>query len=80
MNIKLPEKRVVGAKQSLKAIKSGNAKIVYVADDADPKIINPIVEACQQTGVELVHIETMQRLGALCGIDVGAAAACVVND
>lgn len=80
MNNKIPEKRIVGAKQSMKAIKSGSAKIVYVADDAEARVIKPIVEACANFGVELVHIESMQKLGSLCGIDVGAAAACVLKE
>lgn len=80
MNIKIPEKRIVGAKQSLKAIKSGTAKIVYVADNAENKVIKPIIEASEHHGVELVHVETMQKLGVLCGIDVGAAAACVLKE
>lgn len=80
MNSKISEKRIVGAKQSVKAIKSGTAKIVYIADNAEAKVIRPIIEACSEFSVELVHVETMQKLGSLCGIDVGAAAACVLKD
>jgi large subunit ribosomal protein L7A len=80
MNMKIPEKRIVGAKQSLKAIKSGAASIVYIADNAELKVTKPIIEACDLHGVELVHVETMQKLGVLCGIDVGAAAACVLSE
>jgi large subunit ribosomal protein L7A len=80
MNIKIPEKRIVGAKQSLRAIKSGTAKMVYIAENAETKVTRPIIEACDQFKVELVRVDTMQKLGVLCGIDVGAAAACVLKE
>lgn len=79
MNAKMPEKRIVGAKQTLKAIKSGTAKIVYVAQDAESKVINPIIEISNQKNVEIVYLESMEKLGILCGIDVGAATACLIE-
>jgi large subunit ribosomal protein L7A len=80
MVTKMPGKRVVGAKQTLKAVKSGLASVVYVARDADLKVTVPIAEACNQNGVELIFVETMEELGRLCSIDVGAATACIVKD
>lgn len=77
---KLQGKKVVGAKQTIKAIKSGQAKIVYIAEDAEAKVTAPIIEACKQHNVELVFVDTMKKLGSLCGIDVGAATACILNE
>lgn len=79
MNTKMPEKRIVGAKQTLKAIKNGTAKIVYIARDAEPKVINPIIEISIQKNVEVIYLDSMEKLGNLCGIDVGAATACLVD-
>lgn len=79
MSTRMSGKRLVGAKQTLKAIKNGTAKIVYVAQDAESKVINPIVDLSNQKGVEVVYLESMEKLGTLCGIDVGAATACLID-
>lgn len=79
MTSKLPDRRIVGAKQTLKAIKSGIAEKVYIADDADVRVTVPIIEACKDNSVEIVRVETMKELGQLCSIDVGASAACVTK-
>lgn len=80
MNTKLPNKKLVGSKQTQKAIKQSVAKIVYVAKDADPKVTQPIVNLCKENNVEIVFVDTMQELGKICGIDVGASTACIIND
>lgn len=80
MNVKLPAKRIVGAKQTLKAAKSGTADVIYLANDADPKVTMPIIEACKQSNTRIVYIDTMEELGKMCGIDVGAATACVTKE
>lgn len=77
---KMPGKKVIGAKQTLKAITNGKAAIVYVAEDADQKVTKPIVEACLLGNLELVYIGTMHELGKMCDIDVGAATACIVKE
>lgn len=70
---------VVGAKQLRKALQSGRAQVVYLAEDADPAITVPIEEQCQRDFVSCVWVRTMQDLGRACSIDVGAAAAAVVE-
>jgi large subunit ribosomal protein L7A len=80
MSSKMPGKKVIGAKQTLKAIKNGTATIVYVAEDADQKVIQPIVEASRLGNLELVYIPTIRELGKMCDIDVGAATACIIKE
>ena len=80
MNNKVLGKKVIGAKQTLKAINNGTATIVYVAEDADQKVTKPIVEASLQKKLELVYISTIRELGKMCDIDVGAATACAVKE
>ena len=79
MSSKMPGKKVIGAKQTLKAIKNDNAETVYIAEDADKKVTKPIIEACLESGLEPVFVATMQELGRMCDIDVGAATACIVK-
>ena len=71
--------KVVGAKQVKRALASGRAQVVYLADDADPRVTEPIRAVCLETGVELRQIPGMRALGEACGIAVGAAVAALVR-
>ena len=73
------QKTVVGAKQIRRALTSGIAKQVYLAENADPAITEPIAVLCRQQKVTLAWVRSMADLGHACGIEVGAAAAAVVN-
>ena len=75
-----PGSRVVaGAKQLRKALQSGKAQKVFLAESADPAITEPIAAMCQQKRVEYAWVPSMTDLGRACGIEVGAAAAAVVT-
>lgn len=69
----------VGSKQTRLAVEKGRAEKVFVAQDADPKLIQPIVNQCRVRGVPLVMVASMRELGKACGIQVGAAAATMVR-
>lgn len=71
--------KVIGVKQSKKAIRDGQAAIVLVALDAEKRITQPIYELCEQTGTEIDEITTMTELGDAAGIDVGAAVVTVLR-
>ena len=72
-------KMVVGAKQLRKALESGRAKFVYLAENADPAITEPILAKCEMNHVSYTWVRTMQELGSARGIEVGAAAAAAVE-
>lgn len=67
--------KVVGIKQLRRSLREGQVARVYIAENADPRLTEPLMEECAQTGVELILIPTMAELGKACGISVGAAAA-----
>lgn len=69
----------VGSKSTITAIQNGSAVRVFVAEDADKKLILPILAICQEKGIPVVRVVSMRELGRACGIQVGAAAAAVVN-
>jgi large subunit ribosomal protein L7A len=71
---------VIGTKQTMKAVELGIAVEVFVAQDADPRMVTRIVQLCEQSGVKLTLVDTMRSLGKTCGIDVGAAMAAVVEE
>ena len=70
---------VIGAKQLKKALQNGCARYVYLAENADPALTEPLADLCRQKNVDCRWVTTMTDLGRACGIDVGAAAAAVVE-
>ena len=73
------KEKVVGLKQVRRAVASGKVRKVYLACDADPRLIQPLRELCSQEGTEADDTLTMQQLGRACGIDVPAAAVALLR-
>lgn len=71
--------KVVGIKQLRRALKDGRVRRAFVAENADPRLTDPLASECSRLGVELVTVPTMIELGRACGISVGAAAAGLLN-
>ena len=71
-------KVVVGAKQLRKAMNAGNARQVYLAENADPIITEPLAALCQEHNVNVSWVKSMTDLGKACGIEVGTAAAAII--
>ena len=72
------QEKVIGVKQSRKAIREGRAKQVYLACDADPAIVDPVAESCAVAGIPVEQSHTMAQLGQACRITVGAAVGAVL--
>ena len=73
--LKQATKRVVGNKQTAKAIQKGTAKTVYIA----VRVVQPLLDACAEARVNVEKVATMQELGKACGIHVGAATAAILK-
>lgn len=71
--------KVVGMKQLRKSLKDGQVRCAFLAENADPRLTEPLAKECAQYGVELILVPTMAELGKACGISVGAAAAGILN-
>ncbi|MGM9599573.1 MAG: L7Ae/L30e/S12e/Gadd45 family ribosomal protein [Faecousia sp.] len=71
-------KKVVGIKQLRKALNAGSVKKVFIAEDADPLLTDPIAERCRQLDIPVISVPTMKQLGAACSICVGAAVAAIL--
>ena len=67
------QKKVIGVKQSRRAIREGRATRVFLADDADPAITDPVAESCKTAGIPVETGYTMAQLGQACRITVGAS-------
>jgi large subunit ribosomal protein L7A len=77
---RLTGKKVIGVKQTLKSMQNGEGKTVYIAKDAESKVVEPVKISAQLHGVEVITVDTMKELGKLCGIDVGAATALILKE
>lgn len=73
------KKRTVGAKQTIKAVEKGLAKEVVLAQDADEHVTKPIAQLCQDQGVAVTIVDSMQKLGKACGIEVKCACAAITE-
>lgn len=73
------DKKVVGAKQVKRALDADLAYIVYIARDADKKIIKEIEKLCHEKQIPVTFVETMKELGEACKIDISAATAALLK-
>lgn len=73
------QKLAVGAKQLRKAVRAGCVRCVYLAENADPALTQPLAELCADNQIQITWVASMETLGSACGIEVGAAAAAVLN-
>ena len=72
-------KYIVGIKQLRKAVSEGKALKVFVAENADPHLTQPIIEKCADDKIPVEYVSTMVQLGQACKIDVAAAVAAIIK-
>ena len=71
--------KVVGIKQSRRAIQEEKAARVFLAEDADPEVTGPLEALSAEHGVPVERVSAMRALGSACGISVGAAVAVLLK-
>lgn len=71
--------KTIGIKQSLKAVENGNAKTVFIAKDAEEKVVGKLKTLCEEKSVTVIYVDSMKQLGKACGIEVDAAAASLLK-
>ena len=74
------DSKLVGLKQSLRAVESGKVKKVFLALDSDMKVQTPVRKACEKKNIEIEEVPTMAELGNACGINIGSAVAVILSD
>jgi len=72
-------KKVIGKKQTQRALVKGQATHIYIAEDADKKVVNDIIEISNDKKIEVIYVDTMENLGKMFGIDVKAAVAATLK-
>jgi len=78
--LKQARRKTIGTKQTSKAISRGLAKLVYIARDAEERVVADLVKQCEAMNVPITYVDFMTDLGRACGIEVGAAACAVLEE
>jgi large subunit ribosomal protein L7Ae len=69
-----------GTNETTKAVERGNASLVYIAEDVSPEeIVMHLPELANEKGIAYVFVETQDEVGHACGLEVGSAAAAIVD-
>lgn len=80
-DLKSKKKKIVGLKQTLRAIQQDKPCIVYLANDVDEHIVKRIKMASSGKNVKIVVAQVGRKeLGRICQIDVSAAVVALVQD
>ncbi|MCR4425438.1 MAG: ribosomal L7Ae/L30e/S12e/Gadd45 family protein [Firmicutes bacterium] len=79
-NLASARNRVIGTKQTVRALGRGSVREVYIAKDAEEHVVRDLVALCEKNGVPVIIAGSMQELGKVCGIDVGAASAAILHE
>src|SRR6056297_2154754 len=70
-----------GTNETTKAVERGNAALVLVAEDVSPEeIVMHLPELAEEKGIPVIFVETQDDIGHAAGLEVGSAAAAVVDD
>lgn len=72
--------KVIGIKQTQKALEEGRLDCLYVAQDADMRVVSHIRQLCEQQGIAVQTYESMKQLGKAAGIDVGASVVGILKE
>ena len=67
--------KYVGIKQVLKAVETGEVNKVYIGKDADMNVVGSLIQSCKDKNIEIIEVDSMEKLGQLAGIEVKATTA-----
>lgn len=70
---------VVGTKQTIRAVESGQALKVFLAEDVDSSLWLEINQLCEEYQVPVESVSTMAELGRTVDIEVKAAVAAMLR-
>ena len=69
-----------GTNETTKAIERGVSKLVVIAEDVEPpEVVAHLPILCEERKAPFIFVPSKQQLGASLGIDVGSAAATIVD-
>ena len=69
-----------GTNETTKAIERGISKLVVIAEDVEPpEVVAHLPILCEERNAAFVFVPSKQQLGVSLGIDVGSAAATIID-
>ncbi|HKZ61620.1 MAG TPA: 50S ribosomal protein L7Ae [Nitrososphaera sp.] len=69
-----------GTNETTKAIERGISKLVVIAEDVEPpEVVAHLPILCEERNVPFIFVPSKQQLGMSIGIDVGSAAATIID-
>lgn len=69
-----------GTNETTKAIERGLSKLVVIAEDVEPpEVVAHLPILCEERNSAYIFVPSKQQLGASLGIDVGSAAATILD-
>src|ERR687893_1160490 len=69
-----------GTNETTKAVERGVSKLAIIAEDVEPpEVVAHLPIICEERNAAYVFVPSKQQLGAALGIDVGSAAATIVD-
>lgn len=78
--IKESKNKIIGLKQTLRAIQQDKISQVFIAGDVEEHITRKINEACMEKQIPMIALNlTKKELGKLCQIEVGASIVAIVK-
>lgn len=71
--VKKQELRTVGLSTTIKALNKGQVTEVFIARDADRRVVNPVITLCKEQGVKITWVDCQTALGQAAGVTIGAS-------
>ena len=79
-DIKGAPNKVVGTKQTLKFLEQDKVEAVFLAEDAEARVLSPLIKLCKEKNVSCNYAGSMAELGRIAGIKVGSAAVAILKE
>ncbi len=71
--------RVVGTKQTLRALENNSVSKLYVAKNAQKQVTLRVIEIAESKNIPIVLVETMEELAQACDVEVKTATAALIK-
>ena len=69
-----------GTNETTKPIERGSSRLVVIAEDVEPpEVVAHLPILCEERNTAYIFVPSKQQLGASLGIDVGSAAAAILD-
>jgi large subunit ribosomal protein L7A len=71
--------RLPGVRSAERAVKNDLCSEVYVAKDAEERVVGNLLRLCREKGIPVTFFDSMRELGEFSSLRVGAAACAILK-